>query len=112
MVIKNKTNNQILAKNHHIYSNIFSKARGLMFSKQKNLIFPFDKEKLVPLHMYFVFFPIDVIFLNKNNKIVETKENFKPFSYYSPKCKAKFVIELKNGIIAKTNTKIGDYLTY
>ena len=39
--------------------------------------------------MFFVFFPIDVLFLDKNKKVVELKENFKPFSIYFPKNKAK-----------------------
>lgn len=83
-----------------------------MFSKQKNLIFPFNKEKIIPLHMWFVFYPIDVIYLDKNKKIVEIKENFKPFSYFSPKNKAKYVIELKNGKVSKTSSKKGDYIEF
>ena len=72
----------------------FSKVRGLMFSRKKNLMFVFEKEKLIPLHMWFVFFPIDVLFLDKGKKIVEIKRNLRPFSLYWPKNKAKYVVEL------------------
>ena len=72
----------------------WSRARGLMFSKKRNLMFVFDKEKRIPLHMFFVFFPIDVLFLDKNKRIVEIKKNFKPFTFYKSKEKAKYVVEL------------------
>lgn len=69
------------------------------------LVFDFDKEQLTPLHMWFVFFPIDVLFLDKNNKVVDIKKNFKPFAYYSPKAKSKYVVELPVGMIGKTKNK-------
>jgi len=81
-----------------------------MFRSPQNLVFEFRKEQRVPLHMIFVFFPIDVVFLNKNMNIVEFKENFRPFTFFSPKKQASYVIELRSGIISSTNTKIGDKL--
>lgn len=87
-----------------ICKSIWAKARGLMFSKKKNLIFVFDDEKRRSLHMFFVFFPIDVLFLDKNKKIVEIKRDFKPFSFYKPKNKSKYVIELTE----KTKYKKGE----
>ena len=93
-MIKNITKNTIISKNTVFCNNIISKAIGLMFSKKsdKSLIFVFKKEKIVPLHMLFVFYPIDVLFLNKEKKIVEMKENFRPFSFYSPENKTKYII--------------------
>ena len=46
------------------------------------------------LHMFFVFFPIDVLFLDKDKKIIEIKRNFKPFSFYKSKEKAMYVVEI------------------
>jgi len=83
-----------------------------MFSRQKNLVFLFNKEKIIPLHMFFVFFPIDVVFLDSNRQIVELKENFRPFSFYTPKSKAKYIIELENGIISETNSQVGDKIDF
>lgn len=62
--------------------------------------------------MFFVFFPIDVLFANKEKKIVEIKENFKPFTFYNPKKKAKYVIELPQNTIKNTKTKIDDTLEF
>ena len=108
MRIKNITKKTLLAENAKLCKNIFSKSLGLMFSKPQSLIFIFKKEKIIPLQMFFVFYPIDVLFLDKDKKVVEVKENFRPFEYYTPKNKALFIIELPKDSIKKTKTDIGD----
>ena len=62
--------------------------------------------------MFFVFYPIDVLFLDKNKKIVEIKENFKPFTLHNPKNKAQYIIELPKGTIKQTKTGIGDTISF
>lgn len=112
-MLKNQKNNSILAKKAKFCKTLFSKALGLMFSKKnKTLIFIFNKEKVISLHMFFVLYPIDVVFLNKNKKVVEIKENFKPFTCYTPKNKAKYIIELPKETIKKTKTSIGDTISF
>ena len=44
--------------------------------------------------MFFVFYPIDVLLLNKHKEIVEIKKNFKPFTLWNSKEKGKYVVEL------------------
>jgi uncharacterized protein len=113
MYIINATKKALLAKKAKARRNIFSQSIGLMFSiKPKALIFVFREEKIIPLHMFFVFYPIDVLFLNKNKNVVEIKENFKPFSFYKPKNKAQYFIELPKCSIKKTKTKVGDEIKF
>jgi len=113
MHIKNTTKTTLLAKNAGLCKNILSKSLGLMFStRKKSLIFIFKKEKITPLHMFFVFYPIDILFLDKNKIVVEIKENFKPFNFYNPKNKAKFVIELPKNSIKKSKTNVGDKIEF
>lgn len=60
------------------------------------LIFKREYESIVgsSIHMLFVFYPINVIFLDSNKKVVDIKKKLKPFTFYSPKKKAKYIIEL------------------
>ena len=82
-----------------------------MFSiRPKTLIFAFKNEQIISLHMFFVFFPIDILYLDKNKIVVEKKENFRPFTMYTPKNKAQYVIELPENSIKEI--KIGDCLTF
>ena len=112
-MLKNKKNNKILAKDEKLCRSSLSKAIGLMFSrKQKTLLFIFKKEKIVSLHMFFVFYPIDVLQLNKNKKVVQLKENLKPFKMMLAKKPAKYIIELPRGTIKRTNTKLGDTISF
>ena len=112
MRIKNTTKKTLLAKDAKPCKSIFSRTRGLMFSKPRPLIFVFEKEKIIPLHMLFVFYPIDALFLDKNKIVVEIKENFMPFTLYSPKKKSKYILELPKDIIRETKAGIGDKIEF
>ena len=81
-----------------------------MFRKQctEPLVFTFNDEMVVPLHMFFMRFPIDVIYLDKDNKISEMIINFRPWKWYSPKSKCKTIIEMPVGWIRKLGLKISD----
>jgi len=112
-MIKNFSKTKVLAETADVALSPLSKALGLMFQpKPKALIFAFLKKRHVPLHMLFVFFPIDVLYLNEHKKVIEMKENFMPFTFYSPKKKAMYVIELPAGTVAKSSTKVGDMLVF
>lgn len=114
-MIKNKSKNSRLAKNKRILTTIFAKAKGLMFSRKINdtgYIFVFSKPRKIDLHMFFVFFPIDVLFLDENKKVIEIKEHFKPFTFYISKNKAKYIIELPHKAIKNSKTKLKDFIEF
>lgn len=114
-MIINKSKEKILAHDAKICRSVLLKARGLMFYmkiKGFGLVFEFNLERKRSLHNFFVFFPIDVVFLNKDQEIVEIKERFKPFTMYFPKQKSKYIIELPAGIIANTGSQIGDVVNF
>ncbi|PIN86143.1 hypothetical protein COV19_06625 [Candidatus Woesearchaeota archaeon CG10_big_fil_rev_8_21_14_0_10_44_13] len=114
-MIINKTNEKILAHNLRICTSIFSKALGLMFSrkiKDFGLVFEFNSEKRVSLHNIFVFYTIDLLFLNSRWEVVELKERFKPFTFYLPKEKARYILELPADTIKQTGTGLGDVVNF
>lgn len=116
IINQNKTNShKIIVSRITLLKSALSKAKGLMFSKKISdigYVFVFDDEKIVSLHMLFVFFPIDVLFLDKNKKIVEIKESFRPFTFYTPQSKAKYVVELPCGIVKEKEIKVGEGLSF
>lgn len=93
-MIINKTKNKVISDKELVCKNIFSQSLGLMFRRKQNLVMVFNNERKVSLHNFFVFYPIDIILLDKNNKIVEIKRKFKPFTFFNPQHKAKYIIEL------------------
>ncbi|MBW2980931.1 DUF192 domain-containing protein [Candidatus Woesearchaeota archaeon] len=113
-MLRNSTRKTTISKNLKFCNNIFSKAIGLMFSKKKDraLVFTYKKEIRESLHMLFVFYPIDVLFLNRDKKIVEIKQNFRPFTFYMPKNKAQYIVELPAGSVKGSKTKVEDKLSF
>jgi len=77
-----------------ICKTVLSQTMGLMFSRRKNLLFILEEPMYMDLHMLFVFFPVDALYLDKNMKIMEIK-HMKPFRLlYKAKTKASYVLEL------------------
>ena len=74
----------------------FSKFRGLMFSKRKNLVFVLEKESRFNaiIHMLFVFYPINVYWLDKDKNIVDFRKRVMPFTIKIPRRKAKYIVEI------------------
>ncbi len=114
-MLKNIAKNRIMVSKVKIYDSIFLKGLGLMFSRPLNdecLVLRFKSERIRPLHMYFVFYAIDVLFLDKDSRVVEIKEDFKPFSFYFPKNRAMFIVEVPLGTAKKASVEIGDVVEF
>lgn len=75
-------------------------------------VFVFKKPRTVGITMMFVFFPIDILFLDSSKKIVEIRTKLKPFSQYFPKKKANYVVELPDRSIRKNRVKLGDSIGF
>ncbi len=102
----NKTKKLKVIKKTKIADSFFKRFKGLMFSKKPDyaLIFELEKEgKLnASIHMLFVFYSIDVVYLDSNKKVVDIKYNFMPWSLnYTPKTPSKYFIEFLAGTIGK-----------
>ena len=110
-MITNKTTNKIISNKETICNNIFSQSIGLMFSKRKNLIMVFNKERRISLHNFFVFYPIEVLVLDENKKVIEIKENFLPFTFWNSKKKGKWLVELGKEK-SKKMVNIGNKLSF
>jgi len=110
MKVYNKTTRKQIAKDCKVCSTLFSKTIGLMFKRsvKKPLIFIFPSEKKVSLHMFFVFCQIDVVWLDKNKKVVQIKENLMPFSTVTGKTQAQYILELPKGSIHRSAASIGN----
>ena len=114
MLYNHTRKGRIVSKVRHC-RNSGEKARGLMFSlpiRDECLVFHFNPPKKIDLHMMFVFYPIDVIFLDKGRKVVEMKENFLPFTLHISRKKANYVVELPNGAINAKEIRLGDRLDF
>ena len=109
--------NIILADSVKIYSDIFSKSKGLRFAKRlkkgQAIILEANEESIfeTTIDMFFVFFPIDVLWVNSNKEVVDIRRSVKPFTpVITPRKPAKYVIELPRGSTDHIN--LGDVLSF
>lgn len=107
---------KIISKNLIMRTSVFGQGMGLTFRKKMDdfaMIFPFKTPRRIGVTMIFVFFPIDLLFLGADNKIIELKENLRPFRNYWPKTKkATTLIELPKNTILKNKLKIGQKIDW
>ena len=90
---------------------------GLMnrseMGKNKGMFFIFDKEGIYPFWMKNTLIPLDIIWINSENKIVYLSQNFQPCKslvcpIVIPLAKAKYVLEINGGIAKDLGIKLGD----
>ena len=60
------------------------------------------------VHMFFMRFPIDVVYLDSDKTVVYLQENLKPWRMAPVRVKATSVIELPGSTLGSTQTAIGD----
>ena len=112
-MLKNKTTKKVLAKQVISFKTFLQIGIGLMFKtkkycKNKAFLFHLNEKRKYSITMLFVFFALDIIFLDRNMKVIEIKNNLKPFSHYKPKNKFAYMIEMLHN--KKKNVNLGDLL--
>jgi len=79
--------------------------------KNQGMLFVFEKSGVYPFWMKDMNFPIDIIWIDEDFKVVYIKENATPESYpetftsYSP---ARYALEVASGVTKNNKIKIGD----
>ncbi|MBS3163038.1 DUF192 domain-containing protein [Candidatus Woesearchaeota archaeon] len=98
MLIPIKVNNQIIQAK--LCNNILTRALGLLFSYKKSALLVSSKESRLKtsIHTFFMLNSIDVIWLDKDKRIIEIK-TLKPFRHHTPKSKAKYILEIPSNTI-------------
>lgn len=109
-LIRNVTRNSILANNCSYAITFFERFKGLQFKK----VLPEGHGLMITpcnsIHMFFMRFPIDVVFIDSSNKVVYIIEGIRPWRVSKIISKAKSVLELPYGTVAVTDTHVGDQL--
>jgi len=86
--------NKFNITNIEICDTFWKKFRGSMFSKPKDLVFVLNVESRLNaiIHTFFVFYAIDVYWLDKKFKIIDKRINLRPFRIAVPKKKQNILL--------------------
>ena len=64
------------------------------------------------VHTFWMRFSIDVLFLDREHRVLSAYGNLRPFRVTAINWKASTTLELPAGTIAATNTQVGDLLQF
>ncbi|OYT54207.1 MAG: hypothetical protein B6U72_03335 [Candidatus Altiarchaeales archaeon ex4484_2] len=120
MRVINKTKGLIISHECSLAGSLSSRMRGLILSDKKDLVLASPREDIrsSSIHMAFMQYPIDVLWLDSNMRVVDLRRNIQPLNplikdtwrVYKPREPAKYVVELgKENII---ETDIGDEIEF
>ena len=81
------------------------------------MLFIFERENIYDFWMKDVLISLDIIWIDKNNKIIFIKENAKPCKtekceLFGPNEKAKYVLEINGGLVERTEIKTWDVVKF
>jgi len=102
--------------NSEVADTAAKRAQGLMYRKElaenKGMLFVFDEEVLPGFWMQNMEFPLDIIWISKDKRIIGINTNALPCRDFCesivPPDKIKYALEVKAGFAEKNQVKTGD----
>ena len=108
--VRNVTRNTTLIEKGRMADNFFTRLKGLTGVRHLPdgdgiLIKPCNS-----VHTHFMSIPIDVLFVNGDDHIVDIVPQMTTWRIERPRRQARYVIELPSGMAERTKSKVGDKL--
>jgi len=111
MRLIDKTTGKVLASKVELADTFWRRFRGLMFRrkfpKSSAVLFKLPKSGRYGIHMFFVRFPIDLLYLDSRFVVVEFRAGLKPWRTHKPKADVNYLVELPAGTLSRLKVKIG-----
>jgi uncharacterized membrane protein (UPF0127 family) len=115
-MIRNGTTGETVARRVVRCDSFWKRMRGLMFRRSLEedqvLLFVESRESVAQtaIHMFFVFFPIAVVWLDGDKRVVDMAlaRPFRP--YYAPRSPAQYYVEGHPGLLERVS--VGDSLEF
>lgn len=89
---------RVLAKETVFFRNVWTQEWGLRCREPKSrtaYLFDFGREVHLKYSMWFVFWPIDIHFLDQDKRVIASKYSFQPFRSYRPARPYWYAVEIR-----------------
>ncbi len=111
----NRTRGTILCERLEKAVTSLERSRGLLGRKslEPGAGMLFIAGRLTPflwMHMCFMRFPIDIVFLDRNGKVLKINHRLRPWRFSSLVFGARQALELVAGSAARSGTQLGDQI--
>jgi uncharacterized protein len=111
VAVFNTTRNTVLGERITVAGTSLSRLVGLL---GKRNLEPGTGLLIIPsqaIHTVAMRFAIDVVFVDRNWRVIHLRHTMAPFRMTGVHWKARCVLELPSGVIAQTSTMVGDQLS-
>lgn len=118
LTLSKANGNDIVTLNVEFAETKYERETGLMYrtsmKDDQAMLFIFDTEFPRSFYMKNTYLPLDIIYLDANQKIVSFQENAKPLDETSlpSEVPAMYVLEVNAGLAEKWLLEIGDSITF
>ena len=110
MIVRNTERNSVLGEAIEVAATSVQRVKGLLgrdcLADGQGLLF----KHCSSLHTFFMQFPIDIIFTDKNGKVLKLAPGVRPFKLVAAPLRSFYAIELPVGAIEGSQTRVGDRL--
>jgi uncharacterized membrane protein (UPF0127 family) len=69
-------------------------------------------EPFMWMHMFFMRFPIDIVFIDRDNVVIRIDHSLKPWRMSGIVMRASCALELEAGAAARSETRVGDLIAF
>jgi uncharacterized membrane protein (UPF0127 family) len=112
--VLNRTRGTVLCERLEVAESIAAKSRGLLgrdgLAPGSGMLFESGLVPLMWMHMFFMRFAIDIVFLDKSNRVLRINHRLRPWRISSMVFGARRALELEAGAAARSGTAEGDQL--
>lgn len=106
--VRNEARNTVLAERCRVASSVRDRTVGLLATPAPGE--PLLIERSPSIHMFFMRYPIDVVFLDGDLRVTKIMAGLKPWRVVWWARRARDCVELPSGALEGTETQVGDQL--
>jgi uncharacterized membrane protein (UPF0127 family) len=110
----NRTRGAVLCERLEVAESMAAQSRGLLgrdgLAPGAGMLFEGSLLPLMWMHMFFMRFAIDIVFLDQSNRVLRINHSLKPWRVSSMVFGARRALELEAGAAARSATEEGDQL--
>ncbi len=113
----NRTRASVLCAQLEKARGLVGQSRGLLgrerLEPEEGMLFEAGRfEPFMWMHMFFMRFPIDIVFLDRTGKVIKINRELKPWRISSLVLRARKALELSAGAAARSATAVGDQVDF
>lgn len=116
MRLVDENSGKVVASEVELADTFWKRLRGLMFRRRfpqgKAMLFKFKKPGRHGIHMFFMRFEIDLVYMDSRFRVVDMKAGIKRWRIYRPKANASYLIELPAGTIHRAGVRVGHEISH